>query len=197
MRTDGVQEGVPCAAGQAQGRGGLRRRPDAQPGQARGRRGSGLVRSERGHVLHRHGHGSSSTDHGRYTGDGALARRSRDGTVSRVCAMWVGRGYRDYVYTAGRRGPHAAIRRVGARPASAAHAPPARPQQHHARSIMIRLGNAADIRTTHLECSSDSIAVVTADTSCDASASSRGPSRRQRSSSPWRAAFAQMRSECS
>ena len=100
-------------------------------------------------------------------------------------------------YTAGRRGPHAAIRRVGARPAPAAHAPPARPQQHHARSIMIRLGNAADIRTTHLECSSDSIAVVTADTSCDASASSRGPSRRQRSSSPWRAAFAQMRSECS
>ena len=45
--------------------------------------------------------------------------------------------------------------------------------------------------------SSASIAVFTADTSCDASASPRGPSRRHRSSSRWRAAFAQMRSECS
>ena len=194
MRTDGVQEGVPCAAGQAQGRGGLRRRPDAQPGQARWRWGSGLVRSERGHVLHRHGHGSSSTDHGRYTGDGALARRSRDGTVSRVCAMWVGRGYRDYVYAL--RGDADRTRAGSA--AWALDRLQRRTRRQHARSsIMIRLGNAADIRTTHLECSSDSIAVVTADTSCDASASSRGPSRRQRSSSPWRAAFAQMRSECS
>ena len=45
--------------------------------------------------------------------------------------------------------------------------------------------------------SSASIAVFTADTSCDASASQRGPSRRHRSSSRWRAAFAQIRSECS